>query len=357
MKNKSISIAAFVVFVIICFFYYSFFADPIHYKSSILYGVTNIHDHLIYKENIEMVRSGESLFEFANDKGIASVYLLLSYVLPFLVTEDMELMSFIINIATLFVNFLIYSKISDKLGLGIHGRMSFFVNLSFIYFSQLINKDMLTIYCFLLAAMNGLERKYWNLLILLPFFLFVRMQLVVFVLLFVFFSIGGRLWLKVLLAYLTTSLLMGYLSVTHPIIGEESLGGGFNSYVIEFNSNYLVGYLLFNPVRVIQYVVDAYLSFSIFTEDGAVDVAKVLRIPVLTLFIFLYPSVQKLFFNINLYLKTPVRPLILVILAYLITWLMSPIVNARYVMLITPIVLLAILYVRAEGLNGRLRKN
>jgi hypothetical protein len=319
----------------------------------VLQRATNIHDHLVYLKNIELVRSGESIIEFANDKGIASIYLLMSNIFPFLANEDMELMAFLFNIVTLIFCYLLYSKISDQLGLGIYGRLSFFVNLSFLYFSMLINKDMLTILYFLLAVRLGMQRQYWVLLTLLPFFVFVRLQLVIFTVILIFLSFGGRFWWKVLLVYLFTSMMAGYMSVYHSIIGEESLGGGFNAFVIKINESYLIGYVLFNPIRLFQYVVDAYLSFDVFTEGWAIDVAKGLRIPILILFIYLLPALFNLFSNINKYLKSPLRPLLLVIIAYVLTWLMSPIVNARYVILITPVLLLATMFAHQRGLYER----
>jgi len=312
----------------------------------------NLHDHGVYVRNIDLVESGDALIEFANDKGIASIYLMLSYAFPFLASEDMELMAFLFNTIIMMLCYVVYSKITDDLGLGVLGRLSFFIHLSFLYFSQLINKDMLTILYFLLAVRLGMQGRYWVLLLLLPFFVFVRMQLIVFTFILIFFSMGGKLWWKMAVAYIATSMLAGYLSVYHSIIGDESLGGGFNAFVIDFNKSYLIGYVLFNPIRLFQYGVDAYLSFSIFTDDGAIDVAKVLRIPVLILFLYLVPAFVRLTANLKQYIKSPLRPLILVSFAYALTWLMSPIVNARYVMLITPVMLLALLFVQARGLNN-----
>lgn len=313
----------------------------------------NLHDHYVYLESMDLVRGGESNYEFANDKGIASIYLVLTGLFPYLVTEDMESIAFIFNTLILLFSYLIYSKISDQLGLGFYGRLSFFVNLSLIYFSQLINKDMLTIFYFLIAVRLGMSRSYWLLLMLVPLFVYVRIQLAIFTVILIYISLGRRLWWKVLLAYLFTSLLAGYLSVYHSIIGDESLGSGFNLFVMEFNRSYLVGYVLFNPVRLFQYVVDAYLSFVIYTEDGAIDVAKVLRIPILVMFVYFYRDFFSLIVNIKKYLNTELRPLILVVIAYSLTWLMSPIINARYVMLITPVLLLAILAFRQKTINEK----
>ncbi|MDB0113141.1 hypothetical protein CTY89_09310, partial [Acinetobacter baumannii] len=44
--------------------------------------------------------------------------------------------------------------------------------------------------------------------------------------------------------------------------------------------------------------------------------------------------------NLNYYLQTNLRPLIILVLSFLITWLMNPTVNIRYVMLIVPFLLL-----------------
>ncbi len=352
IKYNGVPASLFLLFTFLSFLYYFVFVISNNGGVHLLQEATNIHDHLIYVKNIELVANGESLFEFANDKGIASIYLMLANIFPYFATENMELMAFLFNTITLILCYAIYSKITDDLGLGVLGHLSFFFHLSFLYFSQLINKDMLTIFYFLLSVRFGMQGRYWILLLLLPFFVFVRMQLVVFTFILIFFSMGGKFWWKVAAAYIVTSLLAGYLSVNHSIIGDESLGGGFNAFVIDFNNSYLVGYLLFNPVRLFQYVVDAYLSFLIFTHEGVIDVAKILRIPVLVLFVFLIPAIVRLIANLNRYIDSPLRPLILVVIAYALTWLMSPIVNARYVVLITPVMLVALLFVQIRGLNA-----
>jgi hypothetical protein len=349
IKLSLVGLVCLPTFVLISYFYGQGFFELFEVLNFDKY--LNLHDHDVYLKNIDLVKNGEALIEFANDKGIASIYLMLSYTFPFLASEDMKVMAFFFNTIIMVLCYVVYSKIADDLGLGGLGRLSFFIHLSFLYFSQLINKDMLTILYFLMAVRLGMQGRYWVLLLLLPFFVFVRLQLVVFTFILIFFSMGRKFWWKMAVAYIASSMLAGYLSVYHSIIGDESLGGGFNAFVIDLNKSYLIGYVLFNPIRLFQYGVDAYLSFFIFTEDGSVDVAKVMRIPVLILFLYLAPAFVRLIANLNKYIKSPLRPLILVGFAYALTWLMSPIVNARYVMLITPVMLLALLFVKARGFN------
>jgi len=152
--------------------------------------------------------------------------------------------------------------------------------------------------------------------------------------------------LRLAVLYTITSIAAGALSVYASVIGEESLGEGFSAYLIAFNDQYLVGYLLFNPLRVAQYVMDAYSSFNIWTDSGGLDVARLLRLPQLLLIVALAPAISSLITRFSYWLTTPARPLVICIVAYLLAWLMNPTINARYVMLITPVVVLFGLYAR-----------
>lgn len=329
------------------YYYFQFASNQAPSSNGIFQLAVNQHDHDVYLLNMDLVREGNSLFELANDKGIASIYVFLSRALPFLVTPDMALISFVFNIAILLLSYWIYGKISDALNLGLIGRLSFFVNLSLLYFAQLINKDMATIFIFLFCAYAGMRGLHWYLLLLIPFAAFIRIQLVIFILIFIFIASAKKISSRFWVVYIFTSLLAAYLSVYFSIIGEDSLGDGFSAYLVNLNKEHLIGYLLFNPIRVLQFIFDAYVSFDIFTESGAIDVAKFLRLPQLLLLAALAPHFYTLYTRWSSYSKSIARPLVIVILAYTCTWLMNPTVNARYVMLVTPILVLLGLFVRS----------
>lgn len=340
-----ISYLALCFFVLLCVAYHisiSLVFDGINY----LENFVNLHDHNVYLLNMDLVKGGDSVLELANDKGIASIYLLLSHIFPFLVTPDMAIMALIFNCAILIVSYKIYSSITDIMGLGIVGYLSFFANLSLLYFSQLINKDMLTICVFLLSAYAGMLRRHWCLLFIIPIVAFIRIQLALYIITYIFLASAKNIGPRFFIIYTFTSLLAAYLSVYFSVIGEDSLGDGFSAYLINLNNEHLMGYFLFNPIRLLQFIFDAYLSFDIFTKSGAIDVAKVLRLPQLILLALLAPYFCKLFTRWRIYKKSSCRPLVVVILAYACTWLMNPTINARYVMLVTPILVLLGLYLR-----------
>jgi hypothetical protein len=342
-------------FLLICAaYYFTFSADLGTYNAEAgLFQLTlNSHDHFVYVDSIEQIQVGEVIFALSNDLGIAAIYVFLSRLFPFLVAPDFTLLAFVFNCGILCGCYVTYTRICDQLRLGIIGRISFFANTSMVYFAQLINKDLLTILAFLLAVHLGLKRRLGLLIIMLPALALVRLQLAVFVLVFVMLMHSPRPWKRILLLYGITSLIAGVLSVFASVIGEDSLGDGFSAFLIDFNQRYYVGYLIFNPVRVVQYAMDAYMSFFFWTETGGIDTAKFLRLPQLILMLMLLKPLSTLITRFHDWLRTPARPLVLAVVAFLMAWLMNPTVNARYVMLITPVLVLFALYVCQHPLRG-----
>lgn len=348
--HMPIGAVLFPALVLGCIFYYLVFAEDLSRydaQAGFFNYALNHHDHLIYLDNIERLRARDVYgYQLSNDIGIAAIYLVLARAMPFLVDPDLTLIALVFNCAVMLCCYLVHASICERLNLGALGKLTFFSNLSLIYFAQMVNKDMLTLLAFLLAALVGIQRRYWVLIILVPFFFMVRQQLAVFLLVYCFLMIVRRPVFWILGMYVLFSLAAGYMSVFFSIIGDESLGSGFSAFLVEFNRQYYAGYLLFNPVRVVQYVLDAYASFFFLTEHGGVDTAKILRLPQLVVVAILSPHILSLLSQFRFWLRSPARPLVIVIVSYLLVWLMNPTVNARYVMLITPILILFGLFVR-----------
>lgn len=355
-RSSIVGLIGLPFFLALCVGYYFYFSEGLQGyvadASGLFQYALNSHDHFVYVDNIEKINADGVNVGLNNDVGISLIYIGLANLFPWLVDSNYVLLSFVFNCLLIVLCYGYYSSICDRLGLGWLGKLSFFVNLYFLYFSQLINKDMLTVLVILFSVhcAKSKGKLYW-LLLLLPIFGLVRLQLLVFVFLFVFFMLSKRVIFWIILAYLGTSLVAGILTVIAPIIGEESLGEGFSSFIVGFNQNYFVGYILFNPLRVIQFVMDAYSSFLFFTETGDLDVAKLLRIPQLILLIFLLKPLVSIS-KVGYWLHTPARPLVLAVFAFLIAWLMNPTVNVRYVMLITPILALFGMYARRNPARG-----
>lgn len=353
-RSALIGLIGMPLLLLCCLVYYrAFGADLDLYfpdRGTLQYAL-NSHDHFVYVTGIDRVREGFLAYEVSNDLGIAMIYAGLAAVAPWLVTPDFTLLSFVFNCVTLCAVYLVYARICNDLALSPWAKAAFFANLSLVYFAQLINKDMLTVLAFLLAVAVAIRGRLFWLVLLLPALALVRQQLAVFAVLFVLLMRSRHPVRLIVLMYVGTSVLAGVLSIFAGIIGDESLGDGFSLYLIDFNRRYYIGYLLFNPVRVAQYVLDALRSFDLSTETGGIDTAKLLRWPQLLLLFVLGAPMASLLTRFRHWLGTPARPLVLTVVAYLLAWLMNPTVNARYVMLITPVLVLFAFYVRAAGVT------
>ena len=311
------------VLLFLCVVYFlAFAADMDRYDATggFWQYALNSHDHFIYVESMDRVREGDFPYEFSNDLGIAAIYVVLAKVFPFLVDQDFTVISLLFNSVILICSYLVYASICDLLEL--------------------------TVLALLFAVHSGLRGTLYRLILLVPILLLVRQQLAVFALVFVLLMRTAHPWRRIVPVYLVTSLVAGVLSVFTAIIGWESLGEGFSMFLVDFNQRFYVGYLIFNPLRALQYLVDAFSSFSFWTDTGGVDVAKILRIPQLLLLVALAPPIISMIKRFNYWLTTPAKSLVLVVVSFFLVWLMNPTINARYTMLITPVLVLFGLYAR-----------
>lgn len=329
-------------------YYFIFVAQPENKTILKITNPTNSHDHHIYANYIENLNNIESMAIADNNIGIAIIYKSISEIVPAFLSEDITILAAALNTITLLACFFVYRSICNTLALGTFGRLSFFINTSLLYFTQLINKDLFTIFLILFATHCGLQNRKWPLLAAAPLFFLVRQQLIIFLLLFILIQFSKNTRTTIFFAYVITSLLGGLISTHIPFIGEETLGSGFSSLVNRVNQEYFIGYLLLNPIRVIQFIQDALLVFIPITSSNELDVAKILRIPpvalLISLSLFLIPSKG----HLKIWFNPPAKALTSTIIAFTLTWLMNPTINARYVMLIVPSLTLLAIYTNRQ---------
>jgi hypothetical protein len=349
-RSSVVGIFGIPILLACCILYYFEFAANLssyNEATGLFQFALNSHDHFIYVDTMYSLRNWGFELGINNDFGIALFFLPVRGFLGFIVGDDLPLISLLFNCFVLVLCYWVYGLISEKLHLGLLGKLSFFANLSLIYFAQLINKDMLTIFFFLLSIYLCMTGRTIFLLVLTPLLFLVRLQLAAYSLILIYFMLSKNPVKRIMIAYIITSVVAGYLSVFASVIGEDSLGSGFSSYLIAINKRFLfTGYLIFNPARVVQYIVDAYASFYLWTPSGGIDTARLLRLPQLIVIALLIKPMARLVSNFRYWLDTPARPLVLSVVSYLLAWLMNPTINARYVMLITPVLILFALYAR-----------
>lgn len=304
-------------------------------------SVINWHDHEVYVEYIEYVARSDFLVEINNNVGIALIYGFLGWVFPDLLLDDNYLyLSFFVNILILVLIYFLYNSICNKLVLPVNAKYFLFFYFPLIYFSQLINKDNFTLLALFLvlrlALSSSRKTAYVLILIIIPFLMLIRLQLGVFALIFLTFLFFKKFKLIFFVLYCVTAFTGAWLSLHGGYIEVETFGSGMTAFLRNWNGSYFyTGFLIFNPIRVVQYFEAMYLSFFVINE-GQFDWARFLNIPSVIILSFYWKYIFKAFLNIKLTYNTELKPIMILILSFMLTWLMNPTVNTRYVMLVVP---------------------
>ena len=352
------SLLAFFVFVAVSVIYfYSFSLGVVREDDqTIIRGAVNAHDHFVYVDTIYRLEDEGFEYEPNNDVGIAYLYIFIKYFFGGAEDGAYETLALWVNVFFLALSFIFYVKICNYYNFGVWAKIAFLVGLHLVYFVQLINKDMMTVFIIIFSIYCAINRRILALVALLPFAFLVRQQLLVYIALFVFLQTAVFPVSRLLFSYIVTSLMAAYLVSFMDIIGAESLEDGFSAFVFEVNRSYYVGYLIFNPVRIVQFVQDAFSSFLFVLPDGSIDMAKLLRVPQLLLIAMLGKSLYISLKFTSYGMRDVSRPLYCALFSYLLAWLMNPTINARYVMLITPVIILLALYARRNYYVVRLNR-
>ncbi|UDM62778.1 hypothetical protein KIJ96_05930 [Pseudoalteromonas piscicida] len=303
--------------------------------------IINVHDHNIYLKKMDGFIHGEAdSYEMNNDLGIAIIYYFFYYKTGVDSLLDLRVFSFIFNATFYFLYVFVFFSICSKYRVSDYARLSVFLNLNLIYFMQLVNKDMLTIFA-LIYYLHLVINKSFILMAVVAFLsFFIRQQLGLCLLTFTFlyYSYNTKFWM--FFVYVVSSLAAGYFNANFSIISAESLGTGLAAYISYFNQSFFVGYLIFNPVRFLQYIYALPESALVFINSPYFDYAALFRMLAMfyffALIIFFIRSVR----NFSWLMSSNVKPFILMVYSFFICWLINPTINARYLMLIFPIIIL-----------------
>ena len=168
----------------------------------------------------------------------------------------------------------------------------------------------------------------------------IRLQLGIFALIFIVLLYKKYFKTKLLIIYFITSFTGAWLSLYGGFIDIETFGSGVTAFLRSWNANYFfTGFIIFNPIRLLQYLQAMYSSF-IFIDQGEIIWAKLLNIPSIIILSFYWKYIFNAFFSFNNSLKSSYGCLIIFTLSFLLTWLMNPTINTRYVMLMVPFLIL-----------------
>lgn len=335
----------FFVFCIICFIYFWLFAYNTGFTYEPISGwinPVNIHDHYVYLSYIDDIESSGdwiTLSGLNNNFGISLIYYCLHSILEFIgIDISYEALALIVNLLILMYALKIYSLIIYKIGLHPAWALTYFIMSPLIYFAQLINKDSFTILIILLAISFAISGQWKHLLMLTLLSVLIRFQLPALLILYVLFILGKKNHIiRFIGAYVLLSLINGVLAKYQiDFFNESTLSDGMSYLVYSLNRNYYIGSLLLNPIRAIQYVHDALISFD-FIDGKLVDVGRMKNIPQLIFLLFLTPFLINAIINYNTYMGKKEKYLLAMIVAFFGIWLFNPTINLRYFILFFPV--------------------
>lgn len=297
-------------------------------------GYANYHDHFVYKSEVMRILDGQfKVSDFSpNVTGIAIIYYLANLAFP----VSFEVSSFFLNVIVLSILLLVYYSLCRFLNLSSIYFFLIFSLVYFIYLAQLAGKDIFYALFILLFLRLALERSYLKIILLsIVFGLFVRVQAVVLLSLFlVYFLAWISYGLRLFVVYVAASV-VGVL-VTNSVLGEGADLGGGVANLLNFINKYYIGNLLLNPVRLVQYIYE-FIRFP-FYYSRLVDF---LLVPLIIVFILTLSRACHVFSkNIVSFF----------FFCLLMTLLVVPIVNLRYFILVFPIYFLLL----GLGVRGKI---
>jgi hypothetical protein len=210
------------------------------------------------------------------------------------------------------------------------------LNWPIIYYSQLIGKDALYTAALYLLLFLYLKRNRFLIVFAGVLFTPIRVQTLLLAgLLLIYLHRTFSPGLRLAMVYIVTVIVGTYALNFSSIIGAEpELGSGVTNLIFNLNRSYLLGTLLLNPVRILQYCLQ-YIEFSVRALfDGRFTVDH-LSIPFLIYFLFNIRHIVKAFSNF----RNPVGAFFLINLMLILA---QPLVNLRYFAVLIPFAALAI---------------
>lgn len=347
-QNKAIVILRFYLFIIFgitCFIYFWLFAYDTGFTYEPIKGwlnPVNIHDHYVYLSYIDEIdTTGDwiTLSGLNNNFGISLIYYWIHSFLKFIsIDVNYETLALAINLVVFMYAMKVYSSIIHKLNINPVWTLTFFLMSPLLYFAQLINKDSFTILIILLAINYSMSSQWRKFSLITILSVLVRFQLPALLLLYLFFVIGNKRHVsKFLCAYVILSLMNGFLAKYQiDFFNESTLSDGMSYLVYSLNTNYYIGSLLLNPVRAIQYIHDALISFN-FIDGTVIDVGRMKNIPQVIFLLFLSPFLINAILNYKLYMGKKEKYLLAMVNAFFGIWLFNPTINLRYFVLFFPV--------------------
>jgi hypothetical protein len=351
-RSSLYAFIAYILFLLANYTYYAVFAtDYLNYwihddYSDYFYFPLNLDQEKFYRGVIADFENN-NFVALSSASGITYIYFFIGKIFGKITPDNVAFISFIFNNIFVIISYLYFVKIGvEVLRLPFRYRWLFFMNPSLIYFSQLIQKEMLSL-AVVLALTYYLNKAKWLKFILAIIFSAIQRLhfLVIGPMAYFLTNVSGGYLIKMIILYITTSLIAGYQS--HSLHLNQLSGAsadGFTAFVLSVNNSYYVGHLLFNPIRFIQYFYDLFRSFNFILNDSRINLYNVHNIPYLIFLVFNWKVPFRILLNFRQFSRGPSRTILSVIIVYMFLILGSPIIHSRYLFPSSYLIILLVLY-------------
>ncbi len=342
-KKTMVAYLATICFAILCVAYFTVIGDVATYPEDALWNRPgNIHDHFVYA-NYGLTNDNIRFTLLDNNYGMYWIYRSFS-------PPEKQLYAHLVNLIFIIISASSYFRICQHFNLPLSSYMTFFLNTSILYFSILINKDVISISIFLISTLLALKKRYFLLLLLLIPAFVVRQQLVFFVSALLasslLISLTRRVGLvrvsTISVGILATASIAGAIALREgSFVSMATLAGGVTGRLMEIATASPAIAPLTVPARLLLYIYDMYSSFFFF-RSGVIDVAQALRIPALIYLLINLPNFLKFKSIRSCTRNSSFSILFIAQVSAFSCILLNPQINGRYFTILLPLVILSV---------------
>ena len=337
--NITVTASVFVG-VLLMFIYFLAFSDCSYASCGRFNLPYNLPDHLIYTAVIQNINNVDWWLPFLANHGVAVFYY---YLGDFLNSKDSEflILSFTVNILLYIATINSYINLTNKLGLKNSKTILLVFYPPFLFFSALINKDMLLIFLVLRSCIALIDQSWRTLLLITIGLAFVRVQYMPLPLI-ALIIIRGRFWNRIVFLYVLTSICAALIARFSVVFEVDFEANGLSTFIYELNKNYLIGSLIFNPIRTVHYFLGFGNAWLLIFEDSGINLMKLIEGFTFFWFAWTLPGVFKFFSKIkNNEINKNHRIIGAIILGFIFSLLLTAITEVRYITPLFPLLLIA----------------
>lgn len=301
----------------------------------------NVPDHFNYLMSVALAIEDGLLAALRLNHGIAALYALPGSLLADDPAEGATMLSFVLNPLFYLCSIVAVLALGRRLGVPAIALLPLTLFPPYFFFGGLINKDMVLMFL-LPAVVLALQRRRWISVAVLTLLIgMTRAQYLAFPLL-TLFLMRGVLGPRLVVAYVTSALGAAMIARWTGFFEFDTAGLGVSDFVYRLNQQYLVGALLFNPLRVAQYLYALAASWRLVWVPEGVNLMAVSEGLAFLWYVALLPGLLRTFAAPrHVRRHPPWRAAVAPVLAYLMVMLLTPITEPRYLMPLYPLALLA----------------